>query len=270
MTTGNILQPIPVIRDKDGCFMHPDLRHFRDVTLNGAKRCGATEWAALKARAGIKTSVLLLQSEPEDHPAVDAYFVRGEGVSRWDPVPPSNWWLLAISDDDHGPYALFATHADEKGHAPDLASATADSDALPSHDSTFAMDTTDGKRTRSKASRFDVLTEARMNEIATSARILAAATDDEVVQFACAIFAASAVGQSPAPPEDVRAWESDDGRVITDVQKQQALRDGDACASSVRPYSIALVRRAPTHTANQRAPRDQVKPDSPDRASSPR
>lgn len=41
------------------------------------------------------------------------------------------------------------------------------------------------------------------------------------------------------------AWMTDDGRVISDEQKQQALRDGGACASSVRPYSIDLYRRAP-------------------------
>ncbi|WP_321853141.1 hypothetical protein [Burkholderia cenocepacia] len=42
--------------------------------------------------------------------------------------------------------------------------------------------------------------------------------------------------------EVVRAWETDDGRVISDEQKQQALRDGGASASSVRPFSIALGR----------------------------
>ncbi|MBY4799946.1 hypothetical protein K6W78_08005 [Burkholderia cepacia] len=42
--------------------------------------------------------------------------------------------------------------------------------------------------------------------------------------------------------EGVRAWETDDGRVISDEQKQQALRDGGASASSVRPFSISLGR----------------------------
>ncbi|WP_241301086.1 hypothetical protein [Burkholderia cenocepacia] len=40
--------------------------------------------------------------------------------------------------------------------------------------------------------------------------------------------------------EGVRAWETDDGRVISDAQKQQALRDGGASASSVQPFHIAL------------------------------
>ncbi|WP_322038212.1 hypothetical protein [Burkholderia cenocepacia] len=47
--------------------------------------------------------------------------------------------------------------------------------------------------------------------------------------------------------ENVRAWETDDGRVITDLQKQQALHDGGASASSVQPYAHALYRRVPAH-----------------------
>ncbi|MDF3115833.1 hypothetical protein KPA94_20625 [Burkholderia semiarida] len=45
--------------------------------------------------------------------------------------------------------------------------------------------------------------------------------------------------------EGVRAWETNDGRVISDRHKQQALRDGGASASSVRPFSIALGRIRP-------------------------
>lgn len=49
----------------------------------------------------------------------------------------------------------------------------------------------------------------------------------------------------------VMAWahEDDPARVISDGQKQQAIRDGGASASSVRPYSIALSVAAPTQQA---------------------
>ena len=45
----------------------------------------------------------------------------------------------------------------------------------------------------------------------------------------------------------VAAWqhEEDAGRVISAAQKAQAIRDGGASASSVRPYSIALVAASP-------------------------
>lgn len=49
-------------------------------------------------------------------------------------------------------------------------------------------------------------------------------------------------GQAPA--RTVSAWEHEDDpkRVIGAAQKEQAERDGGASASSVRPYSVALVR----------------------------
>ncbi len=51
------------------------------------------------------------------------------------------------------------------------------------------------------------------------------------------------LSRSPAMAvQPTRAWETDDGRVISAEQKQQALRDGGASASSVRPFSIALGR----------------------------
>ncbi|KVA45296.1 hypothetical protein WI70_30315 [Burkholderia cepacia] len=60
-----------------------------------------------------------------------------------------------------------------------------------------------------------------------------------VIEELAAARASSANGTGA---EVVRAWETDDGRVISDEQKQQALRDGGASASSVRPFSIALGR----------------------------
>lgn len=53
---------------------------------------------------------------------------------------------------------------------------------------------------------------------------------------------ARAASANETGADGVRAWETDDGRVISDEQKQQALRDGGASASSVRPFSIALGR----------------------------
>lgn len=49
---------------------------------------------------------------------------------------------------------------------------------------------------------------------------------------------AASVGSDPT----IKAWmhKDDPARVISDVQKQQALRDGGASAASVKPYTIAL------------------------------
>ncbi|WP_206002544.1 hypothetical protein [Paraburkholderia antibiotica] len=49
--------------------------------------------------------------------------------------------------------------------------------------------------------------------------------------------------------QDTAAWMTDDGRVITDKQKQGMLKDRGACASSVAPYSIPLAARVPRYAA---------------------
>ena len=60
-----------------------------------------------------------------------------------------------------------------------------------------------------------------------------------------------APAQSPSQPlvearePEIRAWESEDGRVISAAQKATALRDGGASASSVKGYTKALFAAAP-------------------------
>ncbi|RQQ37096.1 hypothetical protein DF118_01545 [Burkholderia stagnalis] len=111
MSATGMLQKISVVRDPDGYFIHPDLRHFWHVTMDGAEHCTREQWTALEAQAGIKTSIYYLESEPEDHPAVQAYWERGEGVSAWILEPEPGWWLIEIGDSEDGPYAVYATHA---------------------------------------------------------------------------------------------------------------------------------------------------------------
>lgn len=61
-----------------------------------------------------------------------------------------------------------------------------------------------------------------------------------VLSFARALLAAPQPAQADAPAEACEpiAWVTDDDRAITAAQKQRALADGGATASSVRPYSI--------------------------------
>ncbi|ARL38614.1 hypothetical protein BOC49_10990 [Burkholderia pseudomallei] len=112
MTTAPILQKIPVVRDQDGYFIHPDLLHFWQVTMGGAEGCTPEQWAALEAQAGIKTSIYHLENESMEHPAYVSYFDNGNlDISAWGPSPEPGWWLLEIGDSEDGPYALYATHA---------------------------------------------------------------------------------------------------------------------------------------------------------------
>lgn len=104
-----LLQQIPVVRDEDGHFYHPDLRRFWEVEMEGAERCTPAQWEALCERAGITTRLVWLSSEPMDHPAYVAYFDNGGGAKDWDPSPPRGYWLIEIGDSEDGPYAVWAT-----------------------------------------------------------------------------------------------------------------------------------------------------------------
>ncbi|AIO68264.1 hypothetical protein [Burkholderia oklahomensis] len=112
MTNEAMLQKIPVVRDQDGYFIHPDLLHFWMVTMGEAEHCTDEQWAALEAQAGIKTTIYRLENENIDHPAYVSYFDNGNlDITAWDPSPEPGWWLLEISDSEDGPYAVYATHA---------------------------------------------------------------------------------------------------------------------------------------------------------------
>jgi hypothetical protein len=111
----SLLQQIPVTRDEDGYFCHPDLIRFWDVEMNGAETCTPEQWKAFEARAGIQTAVFRLEDESMEHPAYVSYFDNGStDISAWDPSPAPGWWLIEIGDWEDGPYAVAATHAESK------------------------------------------------------------------------------------------------------------------------------------------------------------
>ena len=107
-----ILQKIPVVRDENGFWSHPDLIHFWHVEMNDAEHCTKEQWADLERRAGITTQTVYLESEAMAHPAYVSYFDNGSpDISAWDPAPPPGWWLIDICDAEDGPFAVWATHA---------------------------------------------------------------------------------------------------------------------------------------------------------------
>ena len=56
------------------------------------------------------------------------------------------------------------------------------------------------------------------------------------------------------PAQAVDAWMTDDGRVISARQKDVALRDGGASASSVAPYYIPLTAALPNANGKEDTP----------------
>ncbi|KVC83999.1 hypothetical protein WI75_04835 [Burkholderia ubonensis] len=69
-----------------------------------------------------------------------------------------------------------------------------------------------------------------------------------------------AQADAPAQAREPAAWVTDDDRAITDAQKQRALADGGATASSVRPYSIpCYASRAPADAGEARLTDEQLR-----------
>jgi hypothetical protein len=58
--------------------------------------------------------------------------------------------------------------------------------------------------------------------------------------YRCAACVSAPLRHATDAAAPVKAWATDDDRVISDSQKQAALREGGANASAVRPFSIAL------------------------------
>lgn len=101
-----LIQPVEVVRDEFGFWTHPDLPSFDEG--DGEK------YHAWRIEQGIRTSLSLLEHEPDDHPAYVSYFEDScLDISSWNPAPPAGegWFLLAIHDTEDGPVFCWATRA---------------------------------------------------------------------------------------------------------------------------------------------------------------
>ncbi|KVL29683.1 hypothetical protein WS98_24950 [Burkholderia territorii] len=99
------------MRDRDGYFVHPVLRHFCTSATGDAEHCTKEQWAVPDAQASITMSIYFLESGPEDYPAVLTYRERDEGVLLWKSRFEPGWWLIEIGDSEEGAYTVSATFA---------------------------------------------------------------------------------------------------------------------------------------------------------------
>lgn len=101
MTTQSI-QPEQVNRNEYGWWIHSQYPEW----------CEGTTEAVVKAwekENGVRIKVISMEHDgPEE--LVERYFETCDGnFSEWNPAPPAaDAFLLAISDTEEGPYALFA------------------------------------------------------------------------------------------------------------------------------------------------------------------
>lgn len=97
-----LIQPVPVSRDEDGMFYHPDMPDFDE---GDEEKCKA--WVAEQS-----LQVKMVELEYHSDEAIsERYFEAGDAdCSYWDPDRPDGdgWFCLSIHDTDNGPVCWWA------------------------------------------------------------------------------------------------------------------------------------------------------------------
>ncbi len=101
-----IRKDVEVVRDEDGCYIHPDIPQ---------NEWSNSEWVKWLVDNELQVRYRFLSDDdrPEAQAALDLYDKGdGQALKEWNPVPPvhGEWFLLYISDSDEGPLAAWARH----------------------------------------------------------------------------------------------------------------------------------------------------------------
>lgn len=97
-----LIQAVPVVRDDEGMFYHPDMPDFDE---GEGERCRV--WIA---EQGLEVKMVELEYH-SDESISERYFEAGEAdCSYWDPDRPDGdgWFCLSIHDSDDGPVCWWA------------------------------------------------------------------------------------------------------------------------------------------------------------------
>lgn len=103
MSTMNLIEPAPVMRDGTGCWWHPDMPEFEEGQ--------GDEWRAWQAEQQLDLRYACLDGEDMDHPVYIAVFDEGGcDFSAWEPTAPAGegWFTLCIGDTEDGPQWCWA------------------------------------------------------------------------------------------------------------------------------------------------------------------
>lgn len=91
-----LIQPVAVVRDKDGWWYHPDIPDF-----GGGE--DPAPYIAWTKEQGLELKGWHSGDELEELPDEDA------ACTAWNPEPPGpEWFLMGIFDTDDGPYVQWA------------------------------------------------------------------------------------------------------------------------------------------------------------------
>ncbi len=98
----SLIQPVPVERDSDGFWTHPDYPEWDECTLTET----IDGWFQ---EQGIERSLVLFEDDaPED--LTDAWQATGEAdCAKWEPTVPKGggWFVLSIHDTESGPACIW-------------------------------------------------------------------------------------------------------------------------------------------------------------------
>lgn len=97
----HLIQPVPVERDSEGYWYHPDMPTFEEDQ--------AAESKAWIAQQGLILTKVEMEYEVDTD--TDPYFQDGDGsCAHWEPSKPDgdDWFCLAISCTDDGPVCYWA------------------------------------------------------------------------------------------------------------------------------------------------------------------
>lgn len=98
----SLIQPVPVERDSDGFWTHPDYPAWDEDTPQATVE-------AWFAEQGIEHRIVLFEDDaPEE--LQDVWLVNGEApCEKWEPTAPKGdgWFTLSIHDTESGPVCIW-------------------------------------------------------------------------------------------------------------------------------------------------------------------
>lgn len=100
------LEPVEVVRDEYGCWMHPEFREYLDKHHYNQEQLSEDEWESLKRHFNIQTVNFYLDGSvsPDDWEQM----MDEPNLSKWDPIWPDGFFLIDIGFTEDDAIAIFA------------------------------------------------------------------------------------------------------------------------------------------------------------------
>ena len=100
------LNPVEVVRDKTGSWIHPEFLNYLNSLDGDAEFISDKEWCELKNHFNVETVTLWMESSvsSDDWESM----MNDCDISKWDPIAPHGFFLIDIGFSEDDAYAIFA------------------------------------------------------------------------------------------------------------------------------------------------------------------